>query len=101
MHLPPWARQRGKIQQEAPHTPTLGSLWNPFSHPSSQKADLSAAQGERMERSQTSKFWGPGVGFLAFATGAKPRDQRGSPIPGAGADAAPCHRGGPGGPGRR
>lgn len=42
-----------------------------------------------MERSQTFRFWGPGVGSLACATGAKPRAQCGSPIPGAGADAAP------------
>lgn len=57
--------------REALHARRPWSLWSPFSHPSCQnEGNLGAAQVERMERSQTSKFWGSGVGSQALATAA-------------------------------
>lgn len=56
---PPLSQAERQNQQEAPRTLRPWSLWSPFSYPSFQKeVDLGATQGEKIERSQTSKFRG-------------------------------------------
>lgn len=60
-----------KSERGAPHARRPWSLWSPFSHPSSQKeVNPGTTQVERMERSQTSKLCGSGVGSQALATAA-------------------------------